>query len=291
MRDGRDSTLLGVIPLTLTAPMAYEANPGIIRGVAPPGATNLRVLADGRSVRVLGLTSGRRAFLLGPIGLPPRDLTLTVQALAGSRVMSSVKVEHVFGLPAASTQVAPPRAIDGAVQHAVAGLPTRTGVSSAAWVRDLASGRTAAYNAGAHFPAASTVKLAILLAVLARDHADPLTSPSWSLERSLVLDSSNIAANELLPRAGGAAARRCARPRPRRDGDLHLLRLPARARRAAAGDRASATRPAAAHQRRRPARIPVLQVHHGARSRHAARVADAGVDRSWPCASARHQRA
>lgn len=206
MRDGRDSTLLGVIPLTLTAPMAYEANPGIIRGIAPPGATNLRVLADGRSVRVLGLTSGRRAFLLGPIGLPPRDLTLTVQALAGSRVMSSVKVEHVFGLPAASTQVAPPRAIDGAVQHAVAGLPTRTGVSSAAWVRDLASGRTAAYNAGAHFPAASTVKLAILLAVLAHDHADPLASPSWSLERSLVLDSSNIAANELLPRAGGAAA-------------------------------------------------------------------------------------
>jgi hypothetical protein len=66
MRDGRDSTLLGVIPLTLTAPMAYEANPGIIRGVAPPGATNIRVLADGRSVRVLSLTSGRRAFLLGP---------------------------------------------------------------------------------------------------------------------------------------------------------------------------------------------------------------------------------
>jgi hypothetical protein len=71
---------------------------------------------------------------------------------------------------------------------------------------DLANGRTAAYNAGARFPAASTVKLAILLAVLARDHADPLTSPSWSLERSVVLDSSNIAANELLPRAGGAAA-------------------------------------------------------------------------------------
>jgi Beta-lactamase enzyme family len=39
--------------------------------------------------------------------------------------------------------------------------------------------------------------------VLARDDADPLSSPSWSLERSLVLNSSNLAANELLPRAGG----------------------------------------------------------------------------------------
>ena len=192
--------------LTLTAPQAYEANPGIIRGVAPPGTTRLRVLADGHSVRVLRLTSGRRAFLLGPIGLPPRDLTLKVEALDGSRVLASATVEHVFGLPAAAAAVAPPQTIDGAVQHAVAGLPAHTGVASAAWMRDLASGRTAAYNAGAHFPAASTVKLGILLGVLARDSADPLRSSSWSLERALVLDSSNRAANELLPRAGGAAA-------------------------------------------------------------------------------------
>jgi beta-lactamase family protein len=204
-RGARDSTLPGVIALTLSAPLSYEANPGIVQGVAPPGTTRLRVLADGRSVRVLRLTSGRRAFLVGPIGLPPRDLTLTVEALAGGRVLSSAKVEHVFGLPAAAAKVAPPRSIDGAVQHRVAGLRARTGVASAAWIRDLATGRTAAYNAAAHFPAASTVKLGILLGVLARDDADPLRSSAWSLERALVLSSSNIAANRLLPRAGGAA--------------------------------------------------------------------------------------
>jgi hypothetical protein len=156
-------------------------------------------------VRVLRLNSGRRAFLLGPIGLPPRDLTLTVEALAGRRVLASVEVQHVFGLPAAAARVAPPKTIDAPLQRRVAGLPARTGVSSAAWVRNLGNGRTAAYNAGAHFPAASTLKLAILLAVLARDDGDPVRSSSWSLERALVLSSSNRAANALLPRAGGPA--------------------------------------------------------------------------------------
>ena len=191
--------------LALTAPLAYEANPGIVQGVAPAGATAVRVLADGRSVRVLRLTSGMRAFLLGPIGLPPRDITVTVEALAGKRVLASTTVDHVFGLPAAAATVAPPRTINAKVQARLRTLPTRTGVSSAAWVRDLATGSTAAYNAGAHYPAASTIKLAILLGVLARDDGDPVQSSAWTLERALVLSSSNSAANALIPRAGGAA--------------------------------------------------------------------------------------
>ena len=195
-----------MIALTLTAPLAYEANPGIVQGRAPQGTTALRVLADGRSVRLLRMTSGRRAFAVGPIGLPPRDLTLTVEALKGRRVVATATVDHVFGLPAAAAKVAAPRTVDAQLQQRVLALPARTGVASAAWIRNLADGATAGYNAGARFPAASTLKLAILLGVLARDDADPLRSPSWSLERSLVLDSSNRAANELLPRAGGATA-------------------------------------------------------------------------------------
>lgn len=185
--------------------MAYEANPGIIQGVAPSGTTALRVLADGRPVRVLRLASGRRAFLFGPIGLPPRDLTVTVEALEGNQVLASATVDHVFGLPAAAAKVAPPRSIDDALQRRLATLTARTGVHSAAWLRDLGDGRTAAANAAARFPAASTVKLGILLGVLSRDDIDPVQSRSWPLERALVLSSSNSAANVLLPRAGGAA--------------------------------------------------------------------------------------
>ncbi|MDX6562971.1 MAG: Beta-lactamase enzyme family, partial [Gaiellales bacterium] len=192
--------------LTLTAPLAYEANAGIVQGVAPGGTTAVRVRADGRSVRVLRMTSGRRAFLFGPIGLPPRDITVTVEALAGKRVLASTTVDHVFGLPAAAAKVAPPRTVDAKVQARVAALPARTGVSSAAWVRDLATGSTAAYNAGARYPAASTIKLAILLGVLARDDTDPVRSSAWTLERALVQSSSNSAANALIARAGGATA-------------------------------------------------------------------------------------
>jgi hypothetical protein len=195
-----------VIALTLTAPLAYEANPGIVQGTAPKGTTAIRVRADGRSVRVLRLTSGKRAFLLGPIGLPPRDITVKVEALAGKRVIASATVANVFGLPASAAAVAPPRVIDAELQRRVAALPARTGVSSAAWLRDLGDGSTAAYNAGARYPAASTLKLAILLAVLARDDGDPVRSSAWTLERALVLNSSNSAANALLARAGGASA-------------------------------------------------------------------------------------
>src|SRR3954454_20119308 len=98
--------------LTLTAPLAYEANPGIVQGIAPKGTTAIRVRADGRSVRVLPLASGKRAFLLGPIGLPPRDITVKVEALDGKRVIALATVENVFGLPAAAAAVAPPQTID-----------------------------------------------------------------------------------------------------------------------------------------------------------------------------------
>ena len=195
-----------MIALTLTAPLAYEANPGIVQGVAPAGTTAIRVRADGRSVRVLRLTSGKRAFLLGPIGLPPRDVTVEVEALDGKRVIASATVENVFGLPAAAAAVAPPQTLDAKLQRQVTALPARTGVSSAAWLRDLGNGRTAAYNAGAHYPSASTLKLAILLAALARNDTDPVGSTDWTLERALVLNSSNSAANALLVRAGGATA-------------------------------------------------------------------------------------
>ena len=81
-----------------------------------------------------------------------------------------------------------------------------TGVSSAAWMRDLPTApppattpaRASRPRARSSSRSCSAFSRATMPTRCAR--------PSWSLERSLVLNSSNRAANELLPRAGGAAA-------------------------------------------------------------------------------------
>jgi beta-lactamase class A len=92
---------------------------------------------------------------------------------------------------------------DGAVQHALSTL-REPGATTGVWVADLHTGRGASWNAGAQLPAASTLKLAILMTLLARESEDPPRSSAWSTEERLVFDSSNRAANELLARIGGS---------------------------------------------------------------------------------------
>jgi beta-lactamase class A len=74
---------------------------------------------------------------------------------------------------------------------------------AAFWAQDLASGRTAGWNSDARFPAASTVKLAVLSAALRR-LGGPGTQYDYDL-RQLGSWSSNLAANRLWTRIGQAA--------------------------------------------------------------------------------------
>jgi beta-lactamase class A len=73
------------------------------------------------------------------------------------------------------------------------------------WVHDLVTGRTAGWNADAKFPAASTVKLGVLLATLQRLR-HPERSPLDYDLRSMMRWSSNLAANRLLGKIGGPNA-------------------------------------------------------------------------------------
>jgi beta-lactamase class A len=72
-------------------------------------------------------------------------------------------------------------------------------------VQNLASGEYASWNADARFPAASTVKLAVLIAALARAGLRPERSPIAYDLRALTGWSSNLAANRLLERWGVGA--------------------------------------------------------------------------------------
>ena len=190
--------------MTVDSPRPFEANAGVIAAHLPAGTDRVRILADGRSVEVLRIRAGRRVLLTRPLGLPARDLTLRVEAFHGRTLLGARSVGNVFGLPRAALVVAPPRRLDGALQREVRKLRAETGVATSAWIRDLRRGTAAASNAGARFPAASTLKLGILLALFARSGVDPTASGTWSTVRSMIQSSSNRAANELLPAAGGA---------------------------------------------------------------------------------------
>jgi beta-lactamase class A len=74
---------------------------------------------------------------------------------------------------------------------------------AAIWVHDLSSGTTASWNADARFPAASTVKLGVLLAVMQGLRRPERSALDYEL-RALTGWSSNLATNLLVRRIGTA---------------------------------------------------------------------------------------
>lgn len=80
--------------------------------------------------------------------------------------------------------------------------------AAAAWVHDLSSGRAAGAAESVRFPAASTVKLGVLVAALDRFGPNPERSPVAHDLAALAGWSSNVAANRLVRLLGGGDERR-----------------------------------------------------------------------------------
>ena len=97
-------------------------------------------------------------------------------------------------------RAAPPRAVDAQAAARFDALGRAFPGWAAIWTHDLVTGRTAGWNSDARFPAASTVKLGVLLAALRRF---PVRSPVDYDLRAMTAWSSNLAANRLLTRVGG----------------------------------------------------------------------------------------
>lgn len=128
----------------------------------------------------------------------PSGEELELLALRRSRVIGSATVDDVTFLgPHAFSEAAPGRLDPEATKRARLIERQAAGtVGYAAYC--LGSGRRAVANGRRRVTAASTLKLAILLDVLAKRRRDPVTdtfSPTYS---QLVVQSSNEAANELL---------------------------------------------------------------------------------------------
>jgi len=191
-------------PPAIVAPAPREVSFGRVSGTLGPGVTRIVVTVDGRAVAARR-PRGRRFSLTVP--LPRRDVTVRVTAIGPSGERSSSTVGPVFGLPS----TAAPRGTLAFEDPALAGKVRELAQSfpgiAAVYVQDLRTGRGAAWNARARFPAASTLKLAIAVEVLRTLDGPPAPSSRLArLLRGMLVDSDNEAANALEVWLGGSTS-------------------------------------------------------------------------------------
>ena len=182
-------------PPAIVSPAPREVSFGLVTGTAPSGTRRVIVRVGARVAADKPLR-GQRFSLR--VDLPFGDTRLSVTAVDASGRRSTARVEPVYGLPRSVV----PRAIgateDPALAATVRSLTRRFHGTSAVFVQDLRTGRGAAWNARARFPAASTLKLAIAVTVLRTLPHKPAagTSVDVLLHRMLV-SSDNASANAL----------------------------------------------------------------------------------------------
>lgn len=191
-------------PPVVERPAAYEVSYGVVQGIAARGTRRVVVRVDGRVVRDAALQG--RSFSLD-VPLPPREVRVRIETVDADGRRSGRTVLHVLGLPQAARPVERSlrldRRLERDLRRLVDGYPGTAGV----YVEDLGTGAGAAWNARATFPAASTLKLAIAVALLGRVEGPP--TPGSELDgllRRMLIPSDNEAANTLLVRLGGSTS-------------------------------------------------------------------------------------
>jgi hypothetical protein len=190
-------------PLALVAPAEREISFGRIAGRLPRGAWAVVVRVGERSIAVRRVAGGSFDFT---VALPRREVTVKVAGYSAGHATERAVVPHVFGLP----RSAAPRAVratqDARLARTVRVLARSFPGTSGLYVEDLVSGRGAAWNARARFPAASTLKVAIAVEAL-RSHAGKPALGSYldSLLRRMLVESDNDAANETEATFGGGS--------------------------------------------------------------------------------------
>ena len=174
-------------------PQPYELWDGRVRGTAPAGST--LVVVSGKHRWRVSVAAGGGFDKVLP-GVPRGDGKVTV---GGHRVAP------VFGVPSGSISPLPkPRpdlTLNKRLNHLAGMVTPYVSIYSRSW-----SGRAAAYNAGAEFEAASTLKLPIMLVALSDNTGELEHSEYWDPMVRVTRYSDNAAANELLEQTGGSDA-------------------------------------------------------------------------------------
>lgn len=179
-------------------PQSFAASFGHVRAALPRGADAAVLSVDGQRIGLLRVAAGRaQGRVTGPAGRH----TIRVEFLRRGRVTAAVTSRDVWLLPARSGGRAVARN-DAALSARLARVGTGFDGAGAAWVEDLTTGRAAAWNAGARFPAASTVKLAVMVRAGRACPGDVAACRHAYDIRAIGGWSSNLAANRLLAAFG-----------------------------------------------------------------------------------------
>jgi beta-lactamase class A len=191
-------------PPAIERPAPRQASYGLVTGVAPAGARRIVVRAAGRTLadRTLG---GRRFSLR--VTLPRGESRVRVVVFARDGRRSTAAVGPVRGLPPAARPRPTAERFDAALTRSARRLAAAYAGSSGVYVQSLTSGAGAAWNARARFPAASTLKLAIAVAVLARHEGVPAAGSNVDqLLHRMLVHSDNVSANALEVWLGGSTS-------------------------------------------------------------------------------------
>ncbi|HEU0337677.1 MAG TPA: serine hydrolase [Gaiellaceae bacterium] len=145
-----------------------------------------------------------------PTDAGERAVTAARTALARGACPGTIRPERVAVQPLPAQADVPARAprLDAGLGRRLAATTRGFDSAAAAWVHDLRTGRAAGSGETTPFPAASTVKLGVLVAGLDRFGPRPERSPVAHDLAALTGWSSNLAANRLLRLLGGGDERR-----------------------------------------------------------------------------------
>lgn len=178
-------------PVVVAAPVVY----GRVTVRIGPRTGRVVPIVDGRALGPRRVAPGPRRVSV-PLPVGRHDVAVRAIGPGGGRTSATLRL---WVLPRSAARLGTTsgrldRRLQGALTSLAGRMPAVTGI----YVQNLVTGCGAGVNAGAQFPAASTLKAAILLDAVRR----PMGADVALLDR-MVIDSDDVAANRVLAIQGG----------------------------------------------------------------------------------------
>jgi Beta-lactamase enzyme family len=184
----------------LRTPRPYEAFFGVVRAVAPTGTTTAELYVGDSRVSWRRLDGPRASFV---VPRAPGRYDLRLRFERRGRLLRRDESQRVWLLPRSARVATRERRHDRALERRLGELGRAYRGYAGFWIHDLRTGTVAGWNSDTSFPAASILKLGVIVAALQRWEPG---SAAWRDIVDTATWSSNEGSNRLLVRLGGSEA-------------------------------------------------------------------------------------